>query len=420
MNTKEINIIKKIIEKKSVTRSKYFYPLLENALSSNDLASGIKVIASGQLTMSKKTEEFEKYFAKKIGSKFAVMVNSGSSANLLATFAACNPLRKNRFNKGDEALIPSVCWPTSLWPLVQAGLKPVFVDVDKETLNVNSESLIKKITKKTKVIMLVHVLGNSTKIEKIIKIAKRKKIIIIEDTCESLGSTYNNKNLGTFGDFGTYSFFYSHQITSGEGGMIVCNNIDDYELLKTMRSHGWSRGLKNQKKIENQNKNLDPRFIFINSGFNLRPLDITAAIGFNQFKRLKSFIKIRNMNCKKIINSLKKSKKWDQQFSFFKINSKVKPSFFGFPVLLNKRYIGKRKKYLKLLDRLGVETRPIISGNFLNQPAVKLFKLKKIKSKFPQAQEVENLGFFIGLHTKLLSEKSLKKLINALLKIDQM
>ena len=420
MNTKEINIIKKIIEKKSVTRSKYFYPLLENALSSNDLASGIKVIASGQLTMSKKTEEFEKYFAKKIGSKFAVMVNSGSSANLLATFAACNPLRKNRFNKGDEALIPSVCWPTSLWPLVQAGLKPVFVDVDKETLNVNSESLIKKITKKTKVIMLVHVLGNSTKIEKIIKIAKRKKIIIIEDTCESLGSTYNNKNLGTFGDFGTYSFFYSHQITSGEGGMIVCNNIDDYELLKTMRSHGWSRGLKNQKKIENQNKNLDPRFIFINSGFNLRPLDITAAIGFNQFKRLKSFIKIRNMNCKKIINSLKKSKKWDQQFSFFKINSKVKPSFFGFPVLLNKRYIGKRKKYLKLLDRLGVETRPIISGNFLNQPAVKLFKLKKIKSKVPQAQEVENLGFFIGLHTKLLSEKSLKKLINALLKIDQM
>ena len=195
MDIKEINIVKKIIEKKSRRNSKYFYPLLENALSANDLISGIKVIVSGQLTMSRKTKKFEKNFAKKIGSKYALMVNSGSSANLLATFAACNPMRNNRFKVGDEVLIPSVCWPTSLWPLVQAGLKPVFVDVDKDSLNVNSKLLIKKITKRTKVIMLVHVLGNSTEVDKIAKIAKRKKIIVIEDTCESLGSTYKNKYL---------------------------------------------------------------------------------------------------------------------------------------------------------------------------------------------------------------------------------
>ena len=310
---KKINIIKKIIEKKSRKSSKYFYPLLENALSAEDLISGIKVIASGQLTMSKQTKEFEKNFAKKNGSKYALMVNSGSSANLLAAFASCNPMRKNRFKIGDEVLIPSVCWPTSLWPLVQAGLKPVFVDIDKDTLNVNSNVLIKKITKRTKVIMLVHVLGNSTDVDKIVKIAKQKKIIVIEDSCESLGSTYKNKHLGTFGDFGTYSFYYSHQITSGEGGMIVCNNSDDYELLQTMRAHGWSRGLKHQKKIEKDNPELDPRFIFVNSGFNVRPTDVTAAIGFNQFKRLRTFIKIRNINYKKIINGLKKSKKWDNQ-----------------------------------------------------------------------------------------------------------
>jgi CDP-6-deoxy-D-xylo-4-hexulose-3-dehydrase len=418
MNIKKINIIKKIIEKKSRRSSKYFYPLLENALSTEDLMSGIKVIVSGQLTMSRKTKKFEKNFAKKIGSKYALMVNSGSSANLLATFAACNPMRNNKFKVGDEVLIPSVCWPTSLWPLVQAGLKPVFVDVDRDSLNVNSKLLIKKITKRTKVIMLVHVLGNSTEVDKITKIAKRKKIIVIEDTCESLGSTYKNKYLGTFGDFGTYSFYYSHQITSGEGGMIVCNNRDDYELLQTMRSHGWSRELKDQKKIEKDNPKLDPRFIFVNSGFNLRPTDITAAIGFNQFKRLKIFIKIRNINCKKIINGLKKSKTWNNQFSFFKINPNVKPSFFGFPILLNKKYLGKRKRYLNLLDKLGVETRTIISGNFLNQPAIKLHKLGNKKDKFTQAQKIEDLGFFIGLPTKILNNKSLNKLVNVLLKID--
>ena len=166
------------------------------------------------------------------------MVNSGSSANLLATFAAGNPLRKNRFKPGDEVLIPSVCWPTSLWPLIQAGLKPKFIDVEKGTLNADPEKIISSISKKTKVILLIHVLGNSTNVEKVIKIAKRKKIIVIEDTCESLGSKFGKKNLGTFGDFGTYSFYYSHQITSGEGGMVVCNNRDDYNILYSMRAHG--------------------------------------------------------------------------------------------------------------------------------------------------------------------------------------
>ncbi len=396
---------------------KYFYPLLENTLSKEDLNAGIKVIKSEQLTMSKKTVNFEKHFAKKIGAKFALMVNSGSSANLLATFAAGNPLRKNRFKLGDEALIPSVCWPTSLWPLIQAGLKPKFIDVEKETLNADPEKIISSISKKTKVILLIHVLGNSTDIEKIIKIAKRKKIIVIEDTCESLGSKFGKKNLGTFGDFGTYSFYFSHQITSGEGGMIVCNNRDDYNILYSMRAHGWSRGVKNQKKIEKKFKHLDPRFIFINSGFNLRPTDITAAIGHSQFKKLDRFKKIRDFNRNKIIQALKRSNKWKNQFSFLKINKKVQPSFFGFPIILNKRYFGRKNNLLKMLAKKGVETRPIISGNFLRQPVAKLYELDKNKSKFKNADEIQNLGFFIGLHTRKITNKSLNRLVNALLSI---
>ena len=418
MNEKQKNLIQDLILKKNNFKSKYFYPLLDNAFSKEDLLSGIKVLISGKLTMSNKTREFEKKFAKRVGSKYALMVNSGSSANLLATFAACNPLRKNRFKRGDEVLIPAVCWSTSLWPLVQSGLKPVFVDVEKDTLNVNAALLIKKITKKPKVIMLVHVLGNSTDIDKIKKIAKQNKIIIIEDTCEALGAKYKNKYLGTFGDFGTYSFYFSHQITSGEGGMVVCNNEEDYELLYSMRSHGWSRGLKSQKKIEKKHPTLDPKFIFVNSGFNLRPTDIVASIGNSQLKRLNNFIKIRNLNSSKIKDGLKKSKKWKNQFSFQEIRSNVKTSPFGFPIFMNKKFMKKKNKFIQMLDKHGVETRPIISGNFLNQPSIKLFKLQNQNQKFPQAQEVENLGFFIGLHTKSIKPKTLNRLTDILLKID--
>jgi len=417
MNINQTNFLKQLI-KKNIKKSKYFYPLSDDALSEKDLIEGIKVILSGQLTMSKKTREFEKIFAKKIGAKYAIMVNSGSSANLLSTFAACNPKRKNRFKPGNEVLIPSVCWPTSLWPLVQAGLKPVFIDVEKNTLNVDSEKLIRRISSKTKVIMLVHVLGNSTNLKKIIRVARKKKIIIIEDTCESLGSKYSGKYLGTFGDFGTYSFYYSHQITSGEGGMIACNDQEDYDLLLTMRSHGWSRGVKNQKRIEKKYKKLDPRFIFVNAGFNLRPTDVTAAIGLNQFKKLDQFVKIRNYNNKKIFNSLTQSKKWNNQFTFFKINKKIKPSFFGFPLLMNRKYLGKRKIFLNILEKFGVETRPIISGNFLNQPAIKLFKLGRVNAKYPKSEDVQNLGFFLGLHSKRIDNQILKKLTNILFKID--
>lgn len=418
MNSYNENLIKKIIQKKNKTVSKYFYPLLDNAFAEEDLIAGIKVLISGQITMSKKTRDFEKAFANKLGKKYALMVNSGSSANLLAVFASCNPVRKNRFKAGDEVLIPALCWSTSLWPLVQCGLKPVFVDIDKDTLNVNPDLLIKKINNKTKVIMLVHVLGNSTDIEKIKRIAQRKKIILIEDTCESLGAKFKNKYLGTFGDFGTYSFYYSHQITSGEGGMIVCDNQDDYELLCSMRSHGWSRSLKNQKKIEKKYPKISPKFIFVNLGFNLRPTDITAAIGNSQFKKLNKFIKIRSYNNFKIKNALINSKKWGDQFSFQKINPNVTQSLFGFPIFIHKRYFKKKKKFLEMLDKKGIETRPIISGNFLNQPAIKLLKLNKQSQKFPKTQQVDDLCFFIGLHTKKIKKETLKRLVNILFKID--
>lgn len=404
----------------SITRkNKYLYPMLEQGLSKQDLNKGINILKTGFITMGKKTEYFEKKFAKKMNTKYALMVNSGSSANLLAAFASCNPLRKNKFKRGDEALIPALCWSTSLWPLVQTGLVPKFVDINPKTLNIDADHLISQITKKTKLIMLINVLGISANIKKIVDIAKKKKIIVIEDNCEALGAKYNNKYLGTFADFGTYSFFYSHQITSGEGGMIVCNNKDDYEILLALRSHGWSRGKNVYEKNAKKYPHLDPRYIFINSGFNVRPTDIQAAMANNQFKRLNFFKMTRTMNKKKIIDSLKKDRRWNNQFQFVEYSKKINPSYMVLPFFINRKFMNKKKKFIKLIEKKGLETRPIISGSFVNQPSTKLYNLNPNNKKFIGAQKVQDLGFVIGLHTKNISKKKLNFITETLFSIDK-
>ena len=224
------------------------YPLLSNAFSNKDIELGVEVLRSKFITMSRHTEKFEKFFAKKFNLKYALMTNSGSSANLLAVSSLINPFRKKKLNKGDEVLIPAVCWSTSLWPIVQNGLKPVFVDVELDTFNISLDDLKK--FQKNKAVMCIHILGTSTNMQKLNQIAKKYKLLIIEDTCESLGARYNNKYLGSFGEFGTFSFYYSHQITCGEGGMIVCKNKEDYNILKTLRSHGWSRNTSFEKRFK--------------------------------------------------------------------------------------------------------------------------------------------------------------------------
>tara|TARA_Y100001970_G_C14185145_1_gene832162 strand:+ start:506 stop:1747 length:1242 start_codon:yes stop_codon:yes gene_type:complete len=409
INNSAKKYLQRLILKQSPKKPSYDkYPLVSNPFTTQDLMSGIETILNGRITMSQITKRFEKEFAKYIGAKYALMVNSGSSANLLALFSLINPKSKKQLKYGDECIIPSICWSTSLWPIVQAGLKPRFVDVNLNTFNIDINKLKKKINKKTKAILAVHVLGNSTNMIELKKIIKKNKLILIEDTCESLGSKYGSKYLGTFGRFGTYSFFVSHQISAGEGGMIVCNDYNDFKIINSLRAHGWDRGLR-----KNDNNN----FNFVNSGFNLRPLDVTAAIGYNQFKRLNQMIKIRAFNRKKIINEIKKSPNWENQIDFLKPNSNIKPSWFGLPILINKRLLKKKRKYLNFLNKNGIETRPIISGNFLNQPSIKLYNLNKRKEYFKNAQEIEERGFFIGLHTKKINQKTVKFLTNKLLKI---
>ena len=319
----------------------FSYPLHSDGYSTHDINAGISVLLSGQLTMSKKTKEFEKYFAKKIGAKYCLMVNSGSSANLLALFCAVNPLRKNHLKKNDECLVPAVCWSTTLWPIIQVGLTPKILDVNIDNFSLDLNTIKKNITKKTKAIMVVNVLGNCAELDKIRKYADKKNIILIEDNCESLGSVYKKKYLGTYGDFSSFSFYFSHQITAGEGGMIVCKSEKDFKILKSLRAHGWDR------EINKKNRN---KFNFINQGFNLRPLEVSAAIALSQLKRLDSMMKIRSYNRNEIIKSLKNLNEWNNQFDFFEPADNLKPSWFGLPLLINPKFKKTKVKFLKFLN----------------------------------------------------------------------
>ena len=208
---KILNFYSKKIEKKN-----FNYPLLDDAFSNEDIFKAIDVLFKKQLTMGEVTRRFEYEFAKYLNVNYAIMVNSGSSANLLASFALVNPKKKNHLKRGDEFIIQALCWSTSLWPMIQAGLKPKFIDVTMDNFNIDIDLLKKNISEKTKALMIVHILGCSSNIKEISNITKNHRMHLIEDTCESLGAKYRNKFLGTYGDFGTFSFYYSHQITSGE------------------------------------------------------------------------------------------------------------------------------------------------------------------------------------------------------------
>ena len=392
------------------SKVKSFYPLTESVLENRDLNAAINIIKSKKITMGKKTKEIEEFFKRKITGVNSLMVNSGSSANLLIFQCLINPMVK-KLKPGDEVLIPAICWSTSLWPIIQSGLKVKFVDIDVKTFNISIDHLIKKITSKTKALMLVHALGNCADMDKIVKICKEKKIILIEDTCEALGSSFNKKPLGTFGDFSSFSFYYSHHITSGEGGMVCVKNKKYLEIIKSLRSHGWSRGLKESKKISIKNKKINKDWIFVNSGFNLRPTDINAAIGIEQLKRLNKILSIRKYNYNSIKEKLMNDKRYKNQFTIPLDDSKKDIAWFGIPITLTNNNKKFKNLFMNKLNRRGIITRPIISGNFANQPSIKLYKIK-VNYKLKNADIIDQSSFFLGLHNIKINNTKLNKFCN--------
>jgi len=397
---------------------KILFPLMEENFTEEDVLAMAEVVLSGQLTLADRVRSFERKFAEKIGAPHAVMVNSGSSANLLAVAALLNPQRRRHLNPGDEVLVPAVCWPTSVWSLLQLGLKPVLVDVDPGTLNVDLRDLRSKIGPATRAIMSVHILGNCAPMEELKEIVEGRQLLWIEDTCESLGSLALGRALGSFGDFGTYSFYYSHHLTTGEGGMLVCRTQEDADLLRCMRAHGWTRELSNRQQVEALHPDVDSRFCFVNSGFNVRPMEVQAAVGLTQLSNLDAMNRARVENRSAVLRSLRSHARWADQYEFTEASKGCEPVWFGLCFLLAPRYSGRLRSLLDELTSKGVENRPIVSGNFARQPGLKLFGMNLDPASFRGAEELHRRGFFLGIHTEPLKPDLVQRLTDALLGLD--
>jgi CDP-6-deoxy-D-xylo-4-hexulose-3-dehydrase len=349
-------------------------------------------------TMGEKVKKFERLFAKYIGVKYALMVNSGSSANLLALSILSNPILENkRIKENDEIITPAITWSTTVFPIINIHAKPVFVDVDPRTYNIDTKKIEKAITKKTKAILPVHLLGNPCKMNEIRKIAKKNNLYVIEDCCEALGAKIKNKKVGSFGELSTFSFFISHHMTTMEGGMLVTNNETFFEIAKSLRTHGWSRDLKNRKNLERENSEIDSRFLFTNVGYNLRPTELQGGFGIHQIKKLNQFLTIRKSNADFWKKNLSK-------FSELIELTHTEPNHFHanmlFAIKVKKNNYFKKNDLVKYLEKNGIETRPVMAGNFVMQPVTKMIKFK-VSGKLNNSMDVMKNSFLIGNHQNI-------------------
>ena len=349
-------------------------------------------------TMGEKVKKFEKLFATYIGVKYALMVNSGSSANLLALSILSNPILKNkRIKENDEIITPAITWSTTVFPIINIHAKPVFVDVDPGTYNIDTKKIEKAITKKTKAILPVHLLGNPCKMNEIRKIAKKNNLYVIEDCCEALGAKIENKKVGSFGELSSFSFFISHHITTMEGGMLVTNNEEFYELGKSLRTHGWSRDLKNRKNLEKKNSKIDSRFLFTNIGYNLRPTELQGGFGIHQIKKLNQFLAIRKSNAEFWRKGLSK---FSELIELTHIEPNHSHANMLFAIKVKKNNYFKKNDLVKYLEKNGIETRPVMAGNFVMQPVTKIIKFK-VSGKLNNSTDVMQNSFLIGNHQNI-------------------
>lgn len=370
---------------------KYWYPLSVVTYDIEEILSVLDSLCSFRTTMSDKTSRFEMEFSKYLGSKESIMVNSGSSADLLIAFALVNP-ETRLLNPGDEILVPSLTWPTQIWSAMMAGLRIKFVDTNPTTLNMSLQDLASKITPRTKALSLVHIMGNPCDMDVISDLCKRYRLLLIEDCCESLGSTFKGRQVGTFGLASSFSFFFSHHITTMEGGMISCQDERLSDMFRLLRAHGWARNLK-YLEIKEQ-REIDPRYMFLNWGFNVRPTELQAGFGLEQIKRLPHFNEQRKKNAMRFIEHLDGYKDF---MRIMDVHPDAECSWFALPMMLTAESPFKKGDFLAYLEQEGIETRPIVAGNILRQPACGIFP--EIQSDaLPGTDLVHERGFYLGLH----------------------
>ncbi|MDR6690434.1 CDP-6-deoxy-D-xylo-4-hexulose-3-dehydrase [Microbacterium sp. 1154] len=367
------------------------YPLATTTWDDAEYAALQDVIAGGRFTNGPRVREFESAFAAHFGAQFAVMVNSGSSANLIAVAAAVLDPRFD-LSRGDEVLVPAVSWPTTYYPLSQYGLRPRFVDIDLDTLNVDLELLEAAIGPRTKAIMAVNLLGNPNDLTRLRAIAETHGLVLLEDNCESLGAVHDGINAGTAGLAGTFSSFFSHHIATMEGGLIVTDDEQLYQEMLSLRSHGWTRELPDRNHVHNKSGDAwDDLFRFVLPGYNVRPLEMEGALGIEQLKKVPALIQGRRDNAAYFqerfaaIDAVRIQRETGQS------------SWFGFSMILEGPLSGRRAEVVRAFDEAGIESRPIVAGNFTRNPVMAHLDAV-VPEALPAADRVHTDGLFVGNH----------------------
>lgn len=368
--------------------------LHEPTASGEEVFAAVDTMLSTFTTMGKKVRAFENQYAAYTGSKHSVMSNSGSSANLLSVAALTNPFTRDHLKPGDEVIVPALSWSTTIWPLVQHNLIPVIVDCDLNDFNLDLNKLEKAIGPKTRAIKLVHVYGNPCNMDAIMALAKKYNLFVIEDCCEAMGAQYDGKSVGSFGHMGNFSFFFSHHISTMEGGITVTNDFDLTETLRILRAHGWSREADEHQKYVKMYPDIDPRFIFINTGYNLRPTEVNAAMGQLQLPKLDPIIDIRRETADFYAAYLSK---YQEYFHFQQETPKGKHVWFGFPIILKDNAPFSVKDITTYMQERRIETRPIIAGNMARHPAFEMFE-HRIAGDLSSADTVMKKGFAFACH----------------------
>lgn len=374
------------------------YPLASSTWDEKEIEAINGVIAKDMYTMGEGVKQFEDDFSNFVNSKYAIMVNSGSSANLIAV-AAMFYTKNPKLKRGDEVIVPAVSWSTTYYPLYQYGLKLKFVDVDLHTLNFDLDQLKLAVTDNTKMILAVNLLGNPNNFDAIKEIIGSRDIILMEDNCESMGAEFKGKQTGTFGLVGTFSTFFSHHMATMEGGLIVTDDEEMYHVMICLRAHGWTRHLPKENQISNKSDNwFEESFRFLLPGYNVRPVEMSGVIGVEQLKKLPSFLEQRRKNAELFISLFADTK------DFYIQKDIDSSSWFGFSFIIKPESNLNRLNIVKKLEENYIDCRPIVTGDFTKNEVLKYFDCE-IFGEMKNAQYLDKNGFFVGNHQIDLTEE---------------
>ena len=346
-----------------------------------------RLTEEGRFTMGEHVRDFERALASKLGVRHAVMVNSGSSANLVAVASLCH-VQKRPLQRGDEVIVPALSWATTFHPLQQYGLRLRFVDVELETLTIDTSQLEAALTPSTRMVVAVNILGNPAAVDRVREFCDRHALYFLEGNCESMGASLNGRTCGTFGDVGTFSTFYSHQLSTMEGGVLVSDSAEIDALARAIRDHGWVRA--------DTQDSFPEAYRFVVPGYNVRPLDMAGAVGLEQLKKFDSLIEGRRKNASRFLDLFGSDERFIVQ------REHGRSSWFSFTLILNPHLQVERARVLAALRAAGIEFRMITGGCFLRHEAIKYFTHHTV-GDIVNANIAHDRGFFVGNQARDLS-----------------